>query len=217
MSDELLKSAFLEMFGWPNHPNPAQKVVPLGEICDLFAGNSLPPGEAYNGQDAGLLLLKVADLNLPGNDQTVTTAREWVSEKGSTRAAIVAPKNAIVFPKRGGAIATNKKRVLGRPSVLDPNLMAVAPKEGAPITYAYLRMWFELLDLTSISNGSTVPQLNKGDLHPLKIVVPDGATLAAFERVFQGVRSARQKHASDVACSEALFASLSQRAFRGEL
>jgi len=217
MSDELLKSTFLEMFGRPHHPNPALRVLPLGEICDLFAGNSLPPGEAYSGQDTGLLLLKVADLNLPGNDQIVTTAREWVSEKGSTRAAIVAPKNAIVFPKRGGAIATNKKRVLGRPSVLDPNLMAVAPKKGAPITYPYLRMWFELLDLTSISNGSTVPQLNKGDLHPLKMAVPERVTLAAFERVFQGVRHVRHKHAADTVCSEALFSTLSQRAFRGEL
>jgi type I restriction enzyme S subunit len=217
MSEELLKSTFLEMFGWPNHPNPALKVVPLGEVCDLFAGNSLPPGEAYDGQGDGLLLLKVADLNLPGNDQIVTTAREWVSERGGTRAAIVAPKNAIVFPKRGGAIATNKKRVLGRPSVLDPNLMAVAPQNGAPITYPYLRMWFELLDLTSISNGSTVPQLNKGDLHPLKMAIPERGTLAAFERVFQAVSHVRHKHAADTVCSEALFSTLSQRAFRGEL
>lgn len=169
LADDFLRSVFLGKFGRPKQPNPAFKTRPLGEICGLFAGNSLPAGEPYSGQGGGHLLLKVGDLNLPGNDQTVMSAREWLSEKARTGAAIVAPKDAIVFPKRGGAIATNKKRVLGRSCILDPNLIAVAPKTDSPVSFPYLRMWFELLDLASISNGSTVPQLNKGDLYPLEI------------------------------------------------
>jgi type I restriction enzyme S subunit len=161
--------------------------------------------------------LKVGDLNLPGNDQTVMSARQWLSEKARTGAAIVAPKDAIVFPKRGGAIATNKKRVLGRSCILDPNLMAVAPKPDSPVSFPYLRVWFELLDLASISNGSTVPQLNKGDLYPLEMSMPDKENLLAFDRLFHGVNRVRAKHADDLISAAALFSSLSQRAFRGEL
>ncbi|RAK59567.1 hypothetical protein DJ021_07005 [Phenylobacterium hankyongense] len=217
LADDFLKSAFLKMFGRPNDPNPGLKVLPLGKLCDLFAGNSLPTGVAYLGQDDGLLLLKVGDLNLPGNDQVVMTAREWVAGKGRTGAAIVAPKDAIVFPKRGGAIATNKKRVLGRSSILDPNLMAVAPKQGAPISYPYLRIWFELLDLASIANGSTVPQLNKGDLYPLEMAIPEDLDLTRFDRLFHGSKKLREKQFDELIYSETLFSALSQRAFRGEL
>jgi type I restriction enzyme S subunit len=217
LADDFLKSVFTEMFGRPKQPNPALKTRPLGEICDLFAGNSLPDGEPYSEQDGGHLLLKVGDLNLPGNEQTVMSAREWLSDRAKTGAAIVAPKDAIVFPKRGGAIATNKKRVLGRPCILDPNLMAVAPKKQSPVSYPYLRVWFEMLDLASISNGSTVPQLNKGDLYPLEMPVPDKEELYSFDRRFHGVNKAYARHADDLLSAEALFSSLSQRAFRGEL
>lgn len=216
-ADGFLRSVFLEMFGRPNYPNPTLKVLHLGTICDLFAGNSLPAGEAYLGQDEGLLLLKVGDLNLPGNDQVVVTAREWLAEKGRTGAAIVAPKDAIVFPKRGGAIATNKKRVLGRSCILDPNLMAVAPKKDAPISHSYLRVWFELLDLASISNGSTVPQLNKGDLYPLEIPIPENHDLIRFDSLFHSSSKLRQRQTGDLSSAETLFSALSQRAFRGEL
>lgn len=217
LADDFLKSAFLVMFGRPNLPNPRLKLLPLGKLCDLFAGNSLPAGVTYQGQDDGLLLLKVGDLNLPGNDQVVMTAREWIAEKGRTGAAIVAPKDAIVFPKRGGAIATNKKRVLGRYCILDPNLMAVAPKRDAPISYPYLRVWFELLDLASISNGSTVPQLNKGDLYPLEMPIPDRHDLIKFDGLFRGTNKLRGKIFDDSSSAETLFGALSQRAFRGEL
>lgn len=217
LADEFLKSAFVAMFGRPNHPNPALNVHPLGRLCDLFAGNSLPAGKPYEGQDDGLLLLKVGDLNLPGNDQVVVVAREWVAEKGRAGAAIVAPKDAIVFPKRGGAIATNKKRVLGRSCILDPNLMAVAPKKDAPISYPYLRVWFELMDLASISNGSTVPQLNKGDLYPLEMPIPADEDLLKFDDLFHGTAKLHGRQFSDSSAAEALFSSLSQRAFRGEL
>jgi type I restriction enzyme, S subunit len=217
LADDFLKSVFVEMFGRPTHPNRALVVRPLGEMCRLFAGNSLPAGESYVGQQDGLLLLKVGDLNLPGNDQVVTSAREWVPEKARTGAAIVAPKDAIVFPKRGGAIATNKKRVLGRPCILDPNLMAVAPKNDAPISYPYLRTWFELVDLASISNGSTVPQLNKGDLAPLEISIPASDDLIRFNSIFDRSSNLREKQADDLRSADALFSALSQRAFRGEL
>jgi type I restriction enzyme, S subunit len=114
-------------------------------------------------------------------------------------------------------LGKGNERVLGRSCILDPNLMAVAPKPDSPVSYPYLRVWFELLDLASISNGSTVPQLNKGDLYPLEMPIPDKETLFAFDQLFHGVNRVRAKHADDLMSAEALFSSLSQRAFRGEL
>ena len=217
LADDFLRSVFLEMFGRPGQPNPSLPTDGLGRICDLFAGNSLPGGTTFNGQEHGLLLLKVGDMNLPGNEDVVQVAREWIDEGRVSGPAIRAPKDAIVFPKRGGAIATNKKRVLGRDCILDPNLMAVAPKTGSPISFRFLRVWFDLLDLSTLSNGSTVPQLNKGDLKPLELPIPRPNDLIAFDRIFGRVTRVRQRLADDLGMSESLFAALSQRAFSGDL
>lgn len=217
LADDFLRSAFLEMFGRPGQPNPSLLTDELGQMCDLFAGNSLPVGTKFNGQEHGLLLLKVGDMNLSGNEDVIQVAREWIDEGRAIGPAIRAPKDAIVFPKRGGAIATNKKRVLGRDCILDPNLMAVAPKAGSPISFQFLRAWFDLLDLSTLSNGSTVPQLNKGDLKPLELPIPRPNDLIAFDRVSENVARVRQRLADDLGMSESLFAVLSQRAFAGDL
>lgn len=166
LTDNFIRSAFLHKFGHPLDPRNPLPRSELGEFCDFFAGNSLPEGEAFHGQEGGLFLIKVSDLNSPGNEVSIQSAKLWAASKAAARGGVVAPCGAVVFPKRGGAIATNKKRVLTRDCVLDPNLMAVSPKMGSKISSQYLRTWFDLLDLQTISNGSSVPQLNKkGHLH----------------------------------------------------
>lgn len=217
LAEELVRSIFLDLFGHPLSPNSNLPTNSLGNLCDLFAGNSLPNGESFQGQEGGWLLLKVSDLNISGNEEVITTAKAWLPEGSSLRGFIVAPSQAIVFPKRGGAIATNKKRILGRPSILDPNLMAVAPKADSGLTFQYLRAWFGLLDLASISNGSSVPQLNKRDLAPLEMVVPRPEDLCVFEGVTTRISKMVVELRRDMADANALFSTLSQRAFRGDL
>ncbi len=123
-------------------------------------------------------------MNSPGNEAEIYFAREWSS---SGAGGIIAPEGAILIPKRGGAIATNKKRVLRRPCALDPNLMAIGP--GDDLRQEVLLEWFRQFDLTSISSGSAVPQLNKGDLAPLKITVPPLAMQDRFVQVARKVKS----------------------------
>jgi len=125
------------------------------------------------------------------------------------------PEGTIVFPKRGGAIGTNKKRITKARAVLDPNLMGVIP--GSAVTLDYLFSWFQLLDLSSISSGSTVPQLNKRDLDPLKVIVPPRAELENYSALCQRVRSWKSHLAKSNVELTRLFDSLSQRAFSGDL
>ncbi|MBL8315468.1 MAG: restriction endonuclease subunit S [Rubrivivax sp.] len=184
LADDLLSSAFVDMFGAPGSVAPSLPTQPLGDVCRFYAGNSLPEGEPFVGQLDGVLHIKVGDMNLPGNESVVSTSREW-SANGA--GGIVAPKGAILIPKRGGAIATNKKRVLGRPCALDPNLMAISP--GSGLRQELLFQWFKLFDLSTITSGSAVPQLNKGDLAPLRIVVPPVEQQDRFAEIAHRVTS----------------------------
>ncbi|MEQ9453606.1 MAG: restriction endonuclease subunit S [Phycisphaeraceae bacterium] len=210
--DKLIQATFLDMFGDPVTNPKGWEVASLGDVADFHAGSTLPAGEPYSGQNGGFLYLKVGDLNDSENRRTVLRSREW----GKTRQkGVSAPADSVVIPKRGGAIGTNKKRLLGRPAVLDPNLMAISVKDRLHPVYLYT--WFHSFDLLSITSGSTVPQLNKRDLAPLQIPVPPIRLQSQFSDIIQstyGFRSCLEAHASELL---SLFVSLQTRAFSGML
>ncbi|MEU6440488.1 restriction endonuclease subunit S [Streptomyces sp. NPDC047046] len=141
----------------------------LGQVAEFYAGSSLPEGENWQGQKGGYLLARVSDMNRVGNEKLISATQWWNSVPGQRSATC--PGGAIVIPKRGGAIGTNKKRIVERPVVLDPNLMAVKPVEDL-LDLEYLYQWFLTVDLKRLTSGSSVPQLNKKDLSPLVIPLP---------------------------------------------
>jgi type I restriction enzyme S subunit len=148
----------------------------LEDVTIIRGGASLPKGrpERKNGD---VLLVKVAEMNLPENDRIISVSREYSDAKLKPKAVIQI--GAIIFPKRGGAIATNKKRILGQAAFIDPNLMAIEAQPNQMMS-EFLYYWSRTLDLRSISNGGVIPQLNRKDLAPLEIPVPD---LAEQERL----------------------------------
>lgn len=164
LADELARATFLDLFGDPADNPRHWPTVPLGTVAEFFAGTTLPDGVPHTGRPDGYLLLKVGDLD---DDTEITASRLWSPHPGTP--ASTCPAGCVVIPKRGGAIATNKKRLTTRPSVLDPNLMAIRPHG---VTLAYLLAWLRTVDLTTLTTGSSVPQLNKKDLTPLPLTLP---------------------------------------------
>ena len=190
----------------------------LEEVADIRGGASLPKGQESDTGDSSVLLVKVGDMNTVGNERIVQTAREFLTRTEAGRAVINV--GAVIFPKRGGAIATNKKRLLGRPSLIDPNLMAVEAKKGV-ISSDYLYFWCQTLDLAKLSNGGVIPQLNRKDLAPLKIPVPNIATQTAMVEELQQAESycAQLKVEFEEAQAERaiLREAILRKAFAGEL
>ena len=113
---------------------------------------------------------RVGNMNEPGNEEILTTSEvKLTSDKVAALGLHIRPKGTIVFPKRGGAIATNKKRILGQPSTYDLNLMGIFP---IGIYNKYFWYWFQLIDLKQLSDGSNVPQINHGDIEHLTLPIP---------------------------------------------
>lgn len=114
--------------------------------------------------------IKVSDMNLPGNEIELCSANleRRLTEKEALNRTV--PKNSIIFPKRGAAIATNKKRLTIRQTVLDPNLIAVIPTKA--VNQRYLFHWFSTFDLKKLGDPGPTPQLNKKDIAPLRFPMP---------------------------------------------
>ncbi len=212
--DTFTQSIFLDMFGDPATNPKGWPWYRLGDVTAFFAGSTLPAGEQFTGQRDGYFLLKVSDMNLPGNSNYFETCQLWSSMPGA--ASCTCPAGSVVIPKRGGAIGTNKKRITTRPSVLDPNLMAIVPRPGQ-VELQFLYGWLLRLDLAFIASGSSVPQLNKRDLDPLSIAVPPVDLQGQYAHRLEAVEGIAAVQRAAVANLDGLHGSLRHRAFRGEL
>ncbi len=212
--DSLTQAIFLDMFGDPVANPKGWPTLPLGEISHFFAGGTLPAGSEYEDQVDGFLLLKVSDLNSSGNEVYIQTSKQWSPAPGARSATC--PSGSIIIPKRGGAIGTNKKRITSRPAILDPNLMAIAPDPDAA-ELEWLFHWFLRLDLLSITSGSSVPQLNKKDLSPLKVRIPPRPLQAEFAEKVAALRLEESLQSNSLQRLSGLSEALQTRAFRGEL
>ena len=204
--DSLVKSRFVEMFGSGDvgYKYPSK---PLGELATFKSGASLPKDREQSSGD--VIYAKVGDLNLTENSLAIVTSRVFVDAK--TAGKHIIPEGAVVFPKRGGAIATNKKRITVQECCLDLNLMSVIP--GKKLGTRYLLAWFDSFDLADIANGSAVPQINNKDLNPLQIPLPPLSLQQEFATCVAQVDKLRFAIQEQIEKLETLKASLMQEYF----
>lgn len=188
----------------------------LSEVCELYGGASLPKGEPFDNTKNGLLLMRVSDMNEKGNERHIHSTAMHVPNIPETLPNSIAPAHTVVLPKRGAAIATNKKRLTTRYTMLDPNLIGVHCKTSA-VNSIYLYEWFENFDLTTITSGSSIPQLNKKDLNPLLIPIPSTTALKDFTVANSKIADIEQYFQSKLELLEELHQSLATRAFAGQL
>jgi type I restriction enzyme S subunit len=117
-----------------------------------------------------VLGIKVSDMNLPGNETTLVRSALMVPVERTVAAQRCAPPGSIIFPKRGAAIATNKKRLASEWTVFDPNVIGVVAREN--VNHRFLFHWFQDFDLRTITEPGPTPQLNKKNLEPLLVPMP---------------------------------------------
>jgi type I restriction enzyme S subunit len=110
--------------------------------------------------------------------------------------------------------------MLGRPALIDPNLMAVVARRDV-LSAEYLYYWSLTLDLTKLSNGGVIPQLNRKDLAPLPVPIPP---LDAQQQIVETLKRsetccAQLRTESDSAQADRaqLRESILRKAFAGEL
>ena len=164
--ENLIKARFVELFGDQTANPYGWQQTSIGACCALKSGTSLPADKENEG--GAIPYIKVGDMNYPGNEQYITTSSRFVSKK--TAGTGIFPVGTVVFPKRGGAIGTNKKRLTRLPICADLNVMGVTA--GTGLTPQYLMAYFNNIDLGTLNNGSSVPQINNKDIAPLLICVP---------------------------------------------
>lgn len=194
------------------------QVQKIGSICVFQSGKTIDKSlEKTSGE---ILYVKVGDMNLSGNEEAICTSTRFVNSSDVSPSQIL-PIGSVIFPKRGGAIATNKKRKIIKPTIVDLNTMAIVA--GNLILPEYLFHWFRTIDLAEISNGTSVPQINNYSFDSTFISYPESIPeqkqiVAILDEAFDAIDQAKSNIEKNIQNAQELFQSKLNEIFsqRGE-
>ncbi len=186
------------------------EVKALGEVCEIHSGAGFP--KDLQGEGVGEYpFFKVGDMNADGNEQALIVANNYVSDavRRDLGAKLIAP-GSVVFPKVGGAIATNKKRKIVIPSCVDNNVMGLTPRIGR-IVPDYLSWWLDGFDIYEFSNKAALPSITKATVEAWPIPLPpldeQKRIVAVLDAAFEGLTRARAHTETNLQNARELFES----------
>lgn len=200
--------------------NAGWELKTLGDVCSIVSGSGFP--KKFQGETVGdHPFFKVGDMNTLGNETHLNIANNYISETVRKElGARIIPSKSVVFPKVGGAISTNKKRQLSRPSCVDNNVMGLVPNQEK-IDPSYLGVWMQGVDIYEFSNKAALPSITKTTVQAWPILLPpleeQKRIVSILDEAFEGLDRARENAEADLQDISDIRQSLLQKAFAGEL
>ena len=158
-------------------PNLASKwnKEKLGKHIVPRGGNTFPK-EYQGGKDVNdIPFLKVSDMNTAENWKIINVANNYVSTDivNKELSATIFEEGNIIFPKVGMAIHTNKKRILGRNSCVDNNIMSVGVIDKNILNNQYLfEIFNHYIQLRCFASSANPPSILTDKLLDFKIPIP---------------------------------------------
>ena len=147
---------------------PGWAFTTLGTVAVLVNGST--PKGVLDAPSGPIPFYKVGDMNL-GNgtfmaNSRVTLSVATVSELGLR----LFPPGTVIFPKVGGALNTNKKRILTRRAAVDTNTMVAVPT--SIIDQRFLYYWLCSIRLSAYAHGSPVPSISRRRFAEAPLALP---------------------------------------------
>lgn len=202
------------------NPDRSPPLTTIGEVASIQSGAGFP--EKEQGSKVGAYpFYKVSDMNLPGNESHLVTANNYIDEPARKRLrASIFPKGSIVFPKVGGAIATNKKRVIETEGCVDNNVMGLIADDRVVLP-AYLHEWLFAADIYEFSNKANPPSITQGTVKEWPLSCPDleeqEQIVGLVQTMRGGITALSDHYRQTIVDLGNLRQSLLQKAFAGKL
>ena len=156
-------------------PNAAKSRSEHWEHCAFKRIASFRSGAGFpihhqGDHKADLPFFKVSDMNLAGNETVMAKHNNSVSQAlAQELGATIFPPRTIIFPKVGGALLTNKRRVTTQHCCIDNNLMGCTVHRGNP---EFVRLLLESIDLGEITKPGPVPAISESQVKNIRVHFP---------------------------------------------
>ena len=134
--------------------------------CGYFISGYTPKSDQLSSSGR-IPYFKVSDMNTSGNELFLTHSSLYLKDEISSK---VFMENTIVFPKNGGAVFTNKKRILNQDSIVDLNTGGFYP--FSPLNLMYVFLYFSLIDFRQCWKGTALPTIDSEKLSKKWFPIP---------------------------------------------
>ena len=192
----------------------------LSSIVKINSGIALP--KIFKGIESAkgeFDFFKVAQMN---NDNKImkNANLKFTHQEAIEHKIKLFPKGSILIPKRGGAILTNKKRILINDASYDSNIMGLKA-DNSLISDDFLFAYLNSIDLKNFIDTTTIPQLNNKHIDMMKLSIPplkvQQKTVIYLNNISEKTEAIKTIQKEKMQSLKALKASILDRAFRGEL
>jgi len=166
------------------------EAVTIGEVAHVRGGYGFP--HRYQGRTAGQFpFYKVSDMNTPGNETVMLRANNYVdTDVLEDLRAKPFPPGTVIFPKIGGAVYTNKKRILLQPSLVDNNVMGVTVADTDRCMPEFLFWTLQNIDLGQLASRGPLPSITAQRVKRYVVALPP---LEEQQRIVDTLRAVESK------------------------
>lgn len=193
LADNFLKSAFLNMFGDPVHNQKKLPTIALGDLIKVSSGNGLT---AKNMDPSG-------KYPVYGGNGINGYHSEFMFEE---------PK--IVIGRVGvycGAVHITRPKAW-----ITDNALYVRELKR-PVNLTFLEWALRFANLNRYADRAAQPLISGNRIYPIEMVFPNDREQHAFALIAERQRKLRSHIENESIQAEDLYASIAQRAFRGDL
>ncbi|MDF1723263.1 MAG: restriction endonuclease subunit S [Alcanivorax sp.] len=213
--DALLQSTFLDLFGDPVSNPKGWKSYALGEIFDIARGGSPRPIQKYLTDSAdGINWIMIGD-TVEGSRYIASTKKK-IKPEGLRKSRMVNP---------GDFLLTNSMS-FGRPYIMKTSgcihdgWLVLSPKRSDVLPeYFYNLLCTNALyaEFSRRASGAVVKNLNTSLVKGVSVALPPASLQEKFKDVVAFVETMKSRQVQHLQQLDALFYSLQQQAFSGEL
>ena len=214
LTEELLRSAFLEMFGDPITNSKGWHTKQLGDLAQ-FVGGGTPSRQKSEYYQGGVCWATPKDMRV----DVLTDTEEHITPEAIKQ-------SATKLVGIGSLLVVVKSKVLARrlpiartivPTCFGQDLKAVIPYEAAITRYLHRHIKYGEQTLLQLARGINTEGLTLEHLRNYQVMIPPASEVARFVQLDSVLENAKNKQKAFLDKSTNLFNSLLQRAFRGEL
>ncbi|MEV0049034.1 restriction endonuclease subunit S [Saccharopolyspora shandongensis] len=211
--DELTQSIFLDMFGNPLFNRKSWPTLSFRE-CGQVTTGATPPRDSKEAFGQHIEWLKpdniIDDLEHP------TESKEGLSELGVQFSKVAPPGALLIVCIAGSPNSIGRAALLDRKAAYNQQINALIPRKGNP-RFLYHQIVAGKRLIQSQSSGGMKGIVSKSRLEQVRLMYPPEKLQEEFARRIESVERMKQQHRAHLARLDELFASLQDRAFRGDL
>jgi len=214
LTDQLLRSVFLDMFGDPVTNPKSLEVVKMSDIGQIITGNT-PSRKSPEYYGSNIEWIKSGNINTPYH--YLTQAEECLSEQGAQVGRTVPRNSILVTCIAGSKDCIGNIAIADREVAFNQQINAIVPNEKILTLFLYAQLAFNKKLVQKASTKSMKGMVSKSKFSDIEVLLPPIKDQKKYADCFLKALSKIEAMKMAMNNCNNLFNSLTQQAFKGEL